>query len=431
MAPPVVELKPLPFEEAIAAFRRRAVNPQASDRWTDHVHDEHASIFTVARSMGYDILGDISDALDKAKANGTTIAEFSKTLTPVLKAKGWWGKTVEDDGSVVQLGSQRRLELIFNVNMRVSAAAGRWEQIKRTQADLPYLMYSAVLDRRTRPAHRAWHGTVLPVDHPWWNTHYPPCGWNCRCSVIQLSRRQAERRGITKVPPGGPSKTWTNPSTGQTLEVPYGIDPGWGYNPGKAAEAVRFAEEAATQLAQKLIATPAEIAAAPLTQAIVEQLTVAFGRWLRGLDIFRVQRDMRVVGAFSQEVLDFLAVRNIDPGSGAITITHRAVAHILRDHKANLGLAPDIDQLARLPSLIAKPDAILWNEEFGRPVYVVEVQGRQGTRYVVDIARPETVKDPATGKRTAIASNTIINGQLMDTNALKDRRRYTVIAGKI
>ncbi|MCX7366772.1 MAG: phage minor head protein [Alphaproteobacteria bacterium] len=166
MAPPLVELKPLPFREAIAALGRRTGNLKPSDRWTDRMHDEHAGEFTVARSLGYDILGDIEAAMNKALAEGTTLADFSKTLTPVLKAKGWWGKVESDDGTVVQLGSQRRLETIFNTNMRTSYAAGRWEQIQRTKADLPYLMYSAVLDKRTRPAHRSWHGTVLHVDDP-------------------------------------------------------------------------------------------------------------------------------------------------------------------------------------------------------------------------------------------------------------------------
>ena len=43
------------------------------------------------------------------------------------------------------------------------------------------LRYVAVLDARTRPEHRAWHGLILPIDHPLWDTHYPPNGWGCRC----------------------------------------------------------------------------------------------------------------------------------------------------------------------------------------------------------------------------------------------------------
>jgi uncharacterized protein with gpF-like domain len=33
------------------------------------------------------------------------------------------------------------------------------------------------MDGRTRPMHAAWHNTVLPFDHPFWKTHYPPNGW--------------------------------------------------------------------------------------------------------------------------------------------------------------------------------------------------------------------------------------------------------------
>ncbi|NTV80668.1 MAG: hypothetical protein HGA24_04505, partial [Candidatus Aminicenantes bacterium] len=45
---------------------------------------------------------------------------------------------------------------------------------------------NAILDGVTRPLHRAWNGTILPVDHAWWKTHFPPNGWRCRCTVRAL-----------------------------------------------------------------------------------------------------------------------------------------------------------------------------------------------------------------------------------------------------
>jgi hypothetical protein len=43
------------------------------------------------------------------------------------------------------------------------------------------------------PAIKEQVGTVLPVDDPFWDTHYPPIGFNCRCGVRSLSESELER----------------------------------------------------------------------------------------------------------------------------------------------------------------------------------------------------------------------------------------------
>ncbi len=430
MAPPVAELKPLPFREAIAAFRRRSGNLVNTDGWPEIWQDEHSAQFTVARSIGYDITGDIAGALDKALSEGTTIADFSKQLVPLLKSKGWWGRVERPDGTNVQLGSYRRLTTIFNVNMRVSYAAGRWAQIQRTKEDLPYLMYSAVLDSRTRPAHRAWHGTILPVDHPWWRDHYPPCGWNCRCSVIQLTAAAARRRGITETPPSGPPKRWFNPSTGQTIEVPYGIDPGWAHNVGMAAERVSFFEQSAQQMAEKLIDLPPEISSdAPLEGGILDALTSEFADWYDQIDRTRLKGEQRVAGVLSPTVLHYLDGLGLEPQSGAITITDQALGHIWRPSKAEV--APPDQVLRRLPELLAHPVAVLWDRDFQNLAYVVDIAGDGATRFVVSIDRSQRVRDETTGARKRVLTNAVINGQVVHVQSLDDRRRYDLIEGEL
>ena len=69
------------------------------------------------------------------------------------------------------------LKTIFRTNLRVSAAAARWERIQARKDRFPYLMYDAVRDSRTRPQHLEWDGPILPVDHSFWQTHDPPNGW--------------------------------------------------------------------------------------------------------------------------------------------------------------------------------------------------------------------------------------------------------------
>jgi SPP1 gp7 family putative phage head morphogenesis protein len=136
----------------------------------------------------------------------------------------------------VQLGSPRRLRTIFETNMRSAYQAGRWQRIERVKAAMPFLRYVATQDGRTRPEHRAWHGTVLPVDDPWWDTHYPPCGFRCRCTVTQMNARTLARRGftLTETPVRFPPRTHVNRRTGEVTTIEGGISPGFNFNVGKA-----------------------------------------------------------------------------------------------------------------------------------------------------------------------------------------------------
>lgn len=234
-----VELKPLPPEEAIAFFRSKGL--LESFAWQDVWQEEHARAFTVAKAMDRAVLEDIRAALDAAIENGTTFETFKAELRPLLEARGWWGRREMTDPLTgerreVQLGSPRRLATIFNMNLRTAYAAGRWERIEQSKALLPFLVFTTVGDSRVRLEHRAWDGVCLPVDDPWWQTHYPPCGWGCRCTTVQVSWRIAEARGLKvgEQPPRFPPKPYTNPRTGEVTVIEGGIDPGFSYNVGQA-----------------------------------------------------------------------------------------------------------------------------------------------------------------------------------------------------
>jgi SPP1 gp7 family putative phage head morphogenesis protein len=228
----------LPPQEAIAYFQNKGY--RFSFSWLDVERAEHAKAFTVAKVMRADILRDLQEAVDRSIAEGTSLADFRRALTPLLQRKGWWGMQRLIDPSdgkekVVQLGSPRRLETIYDTNLRTSYAAGRWEQIQRTKTRRPYLRYVAILDARTRPQHRAWSGLVLPADDPFWLTHFPPNGWRCRCAVQQLSDRDLVRYGYAvSDSPVVDLVAYRNARTGEVRQVPAGIDPGFDYNAGVA-----------------------------------------------------------------------------------------------------------------------------------------------------------------------------------------------------
>jgi hypothetical protein len=233
------ELRPLPPEEAIRFFRAKGLAP--SYAWQDVFQDEHAHKFTVAKALTRDVLEAVRAELDAALANGTTRETFIDELKPTLEKLGWWGqKRMVDPATgieeTVQLGSPRRLKLIFDVNLRSAYAAGRWERIERTKKQFPFLRYVQIQRRTARDEHKPWHGVIRPVDDPWWDQHYPPCGWNCGCIAQQLDADMMKKRGwtVTEPPPASPTRTYVNKRTGERVKIAEGIDPGFGFNVGKA-----------------------------------------------------------------------------------------------------------------------------------------------------------------------------------------------------
>ncbi len=137
---------------------------------------------------------------------GETFYAFIQRLEPQLLKLGFYIATYSKKKrkewlSDCKIISKRRLEIIYDTNLRTSMAAARWEDIQRRKDSMPYLKYICVMDEHTRDEHRRWHNLVLPVDHPFWQTHFPPNGLFCRCIVRQLSEGQIQREGYVKTDP--------------------------------------------------------------------------------------------------------------------------------------------------------------------------------------------------------------------------------------
>lgn len=225
--------------------------------WEELWQDAQAQAFTVAKATRLDILQDIRDAVETAIKEGKTLAWFKKELTPVLKAKGWWGKQEQVDPnteevSQVQLGSPWRLQTIYRTNLQTAYMAGRYTEQLANVDDRPYWQYVAILDGKTRPSHRAMNGKVFRFDDPFWQFYYPPNGWGCRCRVVALAGDDLAKSGIqaeTSTSKLGSAKKLVSEKTGELRpvatfraidpvtrrEITVSPDVGWSYNPGAAA----------------------------------------------------------------------------------------------------------------------------------------------------------------------------------------------------
>lgn len=119
-------------------------------------------------------------AVNKSIADGGTFKDFQKLI---------------EESEIIL--PKHYLDNVFRTNIQSAYGHGRWQQQQRNKAKRPYLMYSAINDSRVRPSHLALDRIVLPIDHPFWLTHYPPLGYRCRCTVIALTEKQALKYGIT------------------------------------------------------------------------------------------------------------------------------------------------------------------------------------------------------------------------------------------
>lgn len=210
----------LPFAEQEKFFKEKLNIPTLV--WDDLWKAQHAKGFMVAGAYKADLLSDFREAVDKAIEQGTTLETFRKDFDNIVKKHGW-----SYNG-----GRNWRSEVIYSTNIRSSYAAGRWAQLTDPEQlqVMPYLTYRHGDSRVPRPMHLAWDGITLPADDPWWNTHYVPNGWGCKCRVIGATRSEYAKAKVTGK--GGAPPSPIDPKTGE----PVGIDKGWGFNVGKAAK---------------------------------------------------------------------------------------------------------------------------------------------------------------------------------------------------
>ena len=83
--------------------------------------------------------------------------------------------------------NEHYLRAEYNFVQASATMAEKWEEFQ-LDADRYYLQYRTAGDNKVRPEHADMHGITLPMDDPFWEEFYPPNGWNCRCTVVQVRK---------------------------------------------------------------------------------------------------------------------------------------------------------------------------------------------------------------------------------------------------
>ena len=115
--------------------------------------------------------------------------------------------------------NQNYLRAEYNFCQASADMAARWERFEE-DGDRYNLQYRTANDDRVRPQHAALHGVTLPFSDPFWKTYYPPNGWNCRCTVVQV------RKSKYPVTPHDEAMTRGAEATGKDTKGIFQFNPG-------------------------------------------------------------------------------------------------------------------------------------------------------------------------------------------------------------
>jgi len=83
--------------------------------------------------------------------------------------------------------NQNYLRAEYNFVGSSASMAAKWERYAE-DGDRYNLQYRTAGDDRVRPEHAELDRVTLPMSDPFWRTYYPPNGWNCRCTVVQVRK---------------------------------------------------------------------------------------------------------------------------------------------------------------------------------------------------------------------------------------------------
>lgn len=161
---------------------REAVTRDVYDAMTDAARRRAV---TVAGAATNEVVRTVQRELASQVAKGAELRDFAKRVVPRLEAAGWTPQNAS------------HVENVLRTNVSGAYNAGRARQM--TQPTVlrfrPYWQIVTVNDGppRQRATHQAAHLVVLRADDPFWLTAYPPFGYQCRCRVRSLGRRQGEQ----------------------------------------------------------------------------------------------------------------------------------------------------------------------------------------------------------------------------------------------
>ncbi len=189
---------PVPHEEAIKFIADKPV--VSREVFNKLLPELKARAFTISGIEGANAMQSIRDKIAELPAGGDWDT-IKQQIADDLANEGLFDNPDADEESRAASAeaAERRAEILLRTHGFQAYSAARFNVMNRQKDALPFWKYQTVGDEHVRDEHAALDGVILPADSPFWNDHYPPWDWGCRCLVVPLDAEEvAEIREAEK-----------------------------------------------------------------------------------------------------------------------------------------------------------------------------------------------------------------------------------------
>jgi len=274
-------------------------------------------------------------------------------------------------------------------------------------------MYRVGNSQKHREQHLAWDGLILPKDDPFWNNHFPPNGYGCKCftrTVSEPKKRRYEREGInvppatdgsgggilhikTAVPPDI-YRNYFNERKGTIERLPKGITPGFNWNQGQTGRIIPVLQECLKKAQSEMPQAVDGVIRTLQTSTIYrDELSAFVDEAYRNKSLKRIDKtNTMAVGFFDRKITDFLRTKGIDASVRNVIVLEQSLItseKFLKRHTA-AGNAPLPQDWKNLLDYLADAD-VYWEykKEKSTLLFLKKLSDLQYVKIAVDVMAKE------------------------------------------
>ena len=174
----------VPNQEAIDFIQSKQV--MSRDVFDQLLPELQARAFTISGAVPADVMQTVRDLVAGLPAGQPWDVQkklIAESISPYFVDPA----ATEEVQAEQSAAAEAKAELLLRIHGQEAYAAAAYKVMDRQRAVFKNWQYQTMGDARVRPTHAALDGIVLPADSPFWDLHYPPWDWGCRCIVIPLS----------------------------------------------------------------------------------------------------------------------------------------------------------------------------------------------------------------------------------------------------